>query len=106
MGGAAVSGREEPRAAAGVVFGVRHAQAVLFGQTRPQLLAEAVGFAAALVALRAGSLAVTTGWLLVTAVCVAVAWVPVRGRNVVEYLPVYAAWWLRLLTGHDLYLGG
>jgi hypothetical protein len=104
VGGAAVSAREDP--VAGVVFGVRHAQSVLFGQTWPQLAIETVGFAAALTALRAGSLAMTAAWLAVVAACAGVAWIPVRGRNVVEYLPVYAGWWLRLVTGHDLYLGG
>jgi hypothetical protein len=100
-----VTGGEQP-AATSVVFGVRHARGVLFGQTPAQLIVEAVGLLAAVTALHAGSLPRTCGWLVVIVLCGVLAWVPVRGRTVVEYVPVYAAGWLRRATGQDRYLGG
>jgi type VII ESX secretion system EccE translocon-like protein len=90
----------------GVSFGVRRSPAVLFGQSWSQIAAESVGFGAALAALRAGQLLRTVGWLTLVLICAALAWIPVRGRNIVDYLPLYAGWWLRRATGHDIYRGG
>ena len=97
---------DQPAAATTVAFGVRHSQAVLFGQTWPQLAAEALGFGAALAALRGGSLPAGAAWLGVVVACAVTAWVPVRGRHVAEYIPLYLAWWIRLASGQHRYLGG
>jgi hypothetical protein len=88
------------------VFGVRQSPTVLFGQTRAQLAAEACGFLAALAAVRAGSFTGTLAWATIVALAAVLAWIPVRGRNIVDYVPLYVAWWLRTTTGHNDYLGG
>ena len=46
------------------------------------------------------------GWVLVAASALVVAFLPLRGRTVVEYVPVVANFWAQKVTGHDVYRGG
>ena len=46
------------------------------------------------------------GWVLLAGICVLVAFLPLRGRTIIEYLPVVANYWTQRLTGHDVYRGG
>lgn len=46
------------------------------------------------------------GWVLLAAGCLTVAFLPIRGRTVVEYLPVVINYTVQRLTGHDVYRGG
>ena len=49
---------------------------------------------------------VRLGWVGVAAACLTVAFLPFKGRTIVEYLPVVANFWLQRVTGHDVYRGG
>jgi len=49
---------------------------------------------------------VRLGWVGVAAACLAVAFLTVKGRTIVDYLPVVGNFWLQRVTGHDVYRGG
>ena len=90
-----------------VRFGPRESHGWLLGMTTPQLL---LGVAAAFTLpkiFNAGTTGVERlGWVLVATTCLTVAFLPLRGRTIVEYVPVMANFWFQQLTGHDVYRGG
>ena len=52
------------------------------------------------------SAAARVGWVLVAACALVVAFLPLRGRTIVEYVPVVGNFWAQKITGHDVYRGG
>lgn len=46
------------------------------------------------------------GWVALAAACLTVAFLPLRGRTIIEYVPVVVNFWAQRLTGHDVYRGG
>ena len=90
-----------------VRFGPRESRGWLLGMTTAQLLlciAAAFTLPQILDSDHAGWMRV--GWVLLAAGCVTVAFLPVRGRTIVEYLPVVANYWAQRVSGHDVYRGG
>jgi hypothetical protein len=45
-------------------------------------------------------------WVGFAAVCLTVAFLSIRGRTIVEYVPVVLNFWVQRLSGHDIYRGG
>lgn len=90
-----------------VRFGPRESRGWLLGMTTSQLL---LGVVAAFTTTKIldGDTAgwARTVWVLIAATCLTVAFLPLRGRTIVEYLPVVANYWTQRLTGHDIYRGG
>lgn len=90
-----------------VRFGPRESRGWLLGMTTSQLL---LGIAAVWTATRIFNTS-TSGpmravWVAVAAACLTIAFLPLRGRTVVEYVPVVINFWTQRLTGHDVYRGG
>ena len=52
------------------------------------------------------SAAARVGWVAGRGAALVVAFLPLRGRTVVEYVPVVANFWAQKITGHDVYRGG
>ncbi|MBA8792860.1 hypothetical protein FHX74_000454 [Friedmanniella endophytica] len=90
-----------------VRFGPRESRGWLLGMTTPQLL---LGVVAVWTTTRIfdtdTGAAARAGWILLAAVCLIVAFLPLRGRTVVEYLPVAVNYWAQRASGHDIYRGG
>src|SRR5918996_611080 len=82
-----------------VRFARRSTRGWLYGMSKPRLAVVAAAIAVFVVALLIagpqGVLATSPGW----ASALAVAYVPVHGRKVVDWLPVVGHWWWRKLTG-------
>lgn len=90
-----------------VRFGPREARGWLLGMTTSQLLLCVVaGYTATKIFDAEISATVRLAWIALATICLTVAFVPVRGRNVIEYVPVVANYWAQRLTGHDVYRGG
>lgn len=90
-----------------VRFGPRESRGWLLGMTTPQLL---LGVIAAFTTTKILDGDTTgwsrAGWVFVAATCLTVAFLPLRGRTIVEYVPVVANFWVQRITGHDVYRGG
>lgn len=90
-----------------VRFGPRESRGWLLGMTTPQLL---LGVAAVWTTTRifdAETTAANRGlWIAVAALCLTTAFLPLRGRTIVEYVPVVTNFWTQRLSGHDVYRGG
>ncbi|QDP95348.1 PrgI family protein [Microlunatus elymi] len=90
-----------------VRFGPRESRGWLLGMTTSQLL---LGVVAVWTSTRIfdadTSGRARFGWVLLAAVCLTIAFLPVRGRTIVEYVPVIANFWTQKLTGQDVYRGG
>ena len=82
-----------------VRFARRSTRGWLYGMSKPRLAVVAAAIAVFVVALLIagppGVLATSPGW----ASALVVAYVPVHGRKVVDWLPVVGHWWWRKLTG-------
>lgn len=90
-----------------VRFGPAESRGWLLGMTTPQLLL-GIGAVATVPKILDSD---TPGWLrvggvVIAAACLVVAFLPIRGRTIVEYLPVVANYWTQRLSGHDVYRGG
>src|SRR4051795_12033531 len=90
-----------------VRFGPRESRGWLLGMTTAQLVLGVV----AVFTITKISDSSLPGWLRlalvgVAAGCLTVAFLTVKGRTVVDYLPVVGNFWLQRLTGHDVYRGG
>ena len=90
-----------------VRFGPREARGWLLGMTTPQLL---LGVMAVYTTTKIFDSDTTTlsriGWVALAATCLTVAFLPLRGRTIAEYLPVVGNFWIQIFTGHDIYRGG
>src|SRR4051794_16995842 len=90
-----------------VRFGPREARGWLLGMTTAQLL---LSVAAAFTTTKILDTDTTAwfrvGWVLIAGTCLTVAFLPLRGRTIVEYVPVVANFWSQRITGHDVYRGG
>ena len=90
-----------------VRFGPRESRGWVLGMTTPQLL---LGVVAAFTTTKIFDGDTPgwsrAGWVVLAAGCLTVAFLPLRGRTIVEYLPVVANFWLQRITGHDVYRGG
>ena len=90
-----------------VRFGPRESRGWLLGMTTPQLLLGVIAAFTATKILNGDTGAWSrASWVLVAATCLTVAFLPLRGRTIVEYAPVVANFWLQRITGHDVYRGG
>jgi len=90
-----------------VRFGPRESRGWLLGMTTPQLLLGATAVFTTTKILDADtSAAARVGWVLVAACALVVAFLPFRGRTIVEYVPVVGNFWAQKVTGHDVYRGG
>ena len=90
-----------------VRFGPRESHGWLLGMTTPQLL---LGITAAFTLTKILDTELPglarLGWVLIAVTCLTVAFLPLRGRTIVEYVPVVANFWAQRLTRHDVYRGG
>lgn len=90
-----------------VRFGPRESRGWLLGMTTSQLL---LGICAVWTVTRIFSADTTApervGWIALAAVCLTVAFLPLRGRTIVEYVPVVTSFWAQRISGHDIYRGG
>lgn len=90
-----------------VRFGPREARGWLLGMTTPQLLLGIVAVFTTTKIFNADMTALARiGWVGVAVSCLTVAFLPLRGRTIVEYVPVVANFWIQRITGHDVYRGG
>lgn len=90
-----------------VRFGPRESRGWLLGMTTPQLVLGIVAVFTTTKIFDAETAGLPrAGWVGLAAVCLTVAFLPLRGRTIVDYLPVAANFWLQRLTGHDIYRGG
>lgn len=88
-------------------FGPRESRGWVLGMTTPQLLLGVVAAFTTTQILDSGISAwARVGWVALAAGCLTVAFLPLRGRTIVEYLPVVANYWLQRLTHQDVYRGG
>ena len=90
-----------------VRFGPRESRGWLLGMTTSQLL---LGIVAVWTSTRIFN-ADTSGlarlaWVAVAAASLTVAFLPIRGRTIIEYVPVITNFWAQRLTRHDVYRGG
>ena len=77
-----------------VRFGPRESRGWLLGMTTPQLLLGVVAAVHHHQDPRRRHLGwARVGWVLVAAGCLTVAFLPLRGRTIVEYVPVVANFW-------------
>ncbi|MFW6033927.1 MAG: SCO6880 family protein [bacterium] len=84
-------------------FGRRSSRGVLFGMSLPRLATVAVAFvvgAGALVTAGPGGVVTTSP---IWALALITAYVPVRGRTLVEWAPVVGHWWWRKALGQHRY---
>ncbi|QGN34480.1 SCO6880 family protein [Microlunatus sp. Gsoil 973] len=90
-----------------VRFGPRESHGWLLGMTTSQLL---LGIVAVWTSTRIFNADTSgparAGWIALAAACLTVAFLPLRGRTIVEYIPVIVSFWGQRLTGHDVYRGG
>ena len=90
-----------------VRFGPRESRGWLLGMTTPQLvLGVLAGFTATRILDSDTAGPARLGWLLVAAVSLVAAFLPFRGRTIVEYVPVVVNFWAQKITRHDVYRGG
>ena len=90
-----------------VRFGPRESRGWLLGMTTPQLLLGVLaGFTATRILDSETTGPARIGWLAVAAAALVVGFLPVRGRTIVEYVPVVVNFWAQQVTGHDVYRGG
>src|SRR4051794_40180680 len=90
-----------------VRFGPRESRGWLLGMTTAQLVLGVVAVFT-ITKILDSSLPgwLRLGWVGVAAGCLAVAFLTVKGRTIVDYLPVVGNFWLQRVTGHDVYRGG
>lgn len=90
-----------------VRFGPRESRGWLLGMTTSQLLL-VIAFAFTLTRIFDSdtSAPARLGWVVVAATCLTVAFLPLRGRTIVEYVPVVLNYFAQRMTGHDVYRGG
>jgi hypothetical protein len=84
-----------------VRFARRSSRGVAFGMSKSQLAATAVAFvvfAAAMVTSRVGGVLVS---LPVWGTALLVAYVPVHGRKIIDWLPLVLHWWWRKAAGQN-----
>jgi hypothetical protein len=90
-----------------VRFGPRESRGWVLGMTTPQLLLGVVAAFTTTKILDSDTSGWSRiGWVVLAAGCLTVAFLPLRGRTIVEYLPVVANFWLQRLTSQDVYRGG
>jgi hypothetical protein len=90
-----------------VRFGPRESRGWLLGMTNPQLLLGVVAVFTTTKIFDEGTTGPSrAGWVGLAAACLTAAFLPLRGRTVVEYIPVAANFWTQRLIGHDVYRGG
>lgn len=90
-----------------VRFGPRESRGWLLGMTTSQLLLGVIAAFTTTKILDADTTGLYRGmWILLAASCLTVAFLPLRGRMIIDYLPVVANFWLQRITGHDIYRGG
>lgn len=90
-----------------VRFGPRESRGWLLGMTTSQLLLSVVtGYTATKIFDADVGTIPRLAWVAVAAACLTVAFVPLRGRNLVEYVPMVINYWMQRWTGHDVYRGG
>src|SRR5215210_5383093 len=90
-----------------VRFGPRESRGWLLGMTLPQLVLGVVAvFTTTQIFDADTSGPVRITWVAVAAASLTVAFLPLRGRTIVEYVPVVTNFWAQRLTGHDVYRGG
>ena len=90
-----------------VRFGPRESRGWLLGMTTAQLtLAVVAVFTGTRVFDTALSGVGRLAWVGVAAGCLTVGFVSIRGRTLVEYLPVVVNFWAQRLSGQDVYRGG
>ena len=90
-----------------VRFGPRESRGWLLGMTTPQLMLGVVAVFTTTKIFDADTTGIArTGWVGIAAACLTVAFLPLRGRTIVEYVPVVANFWVQRIMGHDVYRGG
>lgn len=90
-----------------VRFGPRESRGWLLGMTTAQLLLGVVAvFTTTRIFDADTARPVRLLWIAVAVTALTAAFLPLRGRTVVEYVPVVANFWLQRLSGHDVYRGG
>lgn len=90
-----------------VRFGPRESRGWLLGMTTPQLLLGIVAvFTTTKIFNADTSSPARAAWVTLAASCLTVAFLPLRGRTIVEYMPVVGNYWIQRATGHDIYRGG
>ena len=90
-----------------VRFGPRESRGWLLGMTLPQFVLGVIAvFTTTKIFDANTSGPARVAWVAAAAVCLTVAFLPLRGRTIVEYVPVVANFWTQRLTGHDVYRGG
>ena len=87
-------------------FGPRESRGWLLGMTSSQLVMVVAAAWALTRVINADSGPTRMGWVGVIAVLLVVAFVPLRGRTTIEYVPVVANFLVQRATGHDIYRGG
>lgn len=90
-----------------VRFGPRESRGWLLGMTTAQLLL-VIAFAATLTKIFDADTSAPARlvWVVMGALCLTVAFLPLRGRTIIEYVPVVANYLVQRLTGNDTYRGG
>src|SRR3954454_5012810 len=90
-----------------VRFGPRESRGWLLGMTTAQLV---LGVVAVFTITKILDTSLPgwlrLAWVGVAAGCLTVAFLTVKGRTVVDSMPVVGNFWLQRLTGHDVYRGG
>ncbi|GAA3612644.1 SCO6880 family protein [Microlunatus ginsengisoli] len=90
-----------------VRFGPRESRGWLLGMTTAQLVLVVVAvFTSPRILDTSLPGWVRLAWVAVAAGCLTVAFLTIKGRTIVDYLPVVANFWLQRATGQDVYRGG
>src|SRR4051794_2309189 len=90
-----------------VRFGPRESRGWLLGMTTAQLVLGVVAVFT-ITKILDSSLPgwLRLAWVGVAAACLTAAFLTIKGRTIVDCLPVVGNFWLQRFTGHDVYRGG
>jgi hypothetical protein len=82
-----------------VRFGPRELRGWLLGMTTPQLMLGVVAVFTTTKIFDSGTSGpARAAWVAVAATCLTVAFLPLRGRTIVEYVPVVTNYWVQRAT--------
>lgn len=89
-----------------VRMGPRESQGWLLGMRTPQLLLVGLAGLCVLGLLSAGGFLAGLAWIVGIAICLSVAFIPLWGRNLDQYVPVIYNVMVQRFLGHHIYRGG